>query len=151
MRWFNFSITVASVFLWIGFVLAISFMEAWLKFKGPGITIPLGLGIGRLVFAALNKVEWFLFAVVFINMVIAWFQYSWGSKGLLIILFLVLILQTFLLLPQLDIRAQMQIDGETVQPSFLHLYYVLFEIVKVSALSCFAIIQFKTQKINYAN
>ena len=35
--------------LWFGLVAAISFIEAPLKFQAPGITIPLGLGIGRLV------------------------------------------------------------------------------------------------------
>ncbi len=49
--------------LWIGFVSAISFMEAWLKFRAPGITLPLGLGIGSLVFKALNLMEW-LFALL---------------------------------------------------------------------------------------
>ena len=44
-------------FLWLGMVLAISFLEAPLKFRAPGVTIPLGLGIGRLVFRALNAVE----------------------------------------------------------------------------------------------
>ena len=48
---------VALVFVWLGMVLAISFLEAPLKFQAPGITIPLGLGIGRLVFRALNAVE----------------------------------------------------------------------------------------------
>lgn len=43
--------------LWFGMVAAISFLEAPLKFQAPGITIPLGLGIGRLVFAALNVAE----------------------------------------------------------------------------------------------
>ena len=43
--------------LWFGMVAAISFIEAPLKFQAPGITIPLGLGIGRLVFAALNVAE----------------------------------------------------------------------------------------------
>ncbi|MFC7764837.1 hypothetical protein [Leucobacter soli] len=43
--------------LWFGMVAAIGFIEAPLKFQAPGITIPLGLGIGRLVFAALNAVE----------------------------------------------------------------------------------------------
>ena len=38
----------------IGAIAAISFLEAPLKFQAPGITIPLGLGIGRLVFTALN-------------------------------------------------------------------------------------------------
>src|SRR5690606_27406864 len=43
--------------LWFGMVAAISFIEAPLKFQAPGITIPLGLGIGRLVFFALNVAE----------------------------------------------------------------------------------------------
>lgn len=43
--------------LWIGLTVAISFIEAPLKFQAPGITIPLGLGIGRLVFLALNIAE----------------------------------------------------------------------------------------------
>lgn len=43
--------------LWFGMVAAISFIEAPLKFQAPGITIPLGLGIGRLVFFALNLAE----------------------------------------------------------------------------------------------
>ncbi|RYG21549.1 MAG: hypothetical protein EOO07_02375, partial [Chitinophagaceae bacterium] len=55
-------IAVICTFTWIGFVCAISFLEAWLKFRAPGVTLPIGLGIGRLVFAALNKVEW-IFAV----------------------------------------------------------------------------------------
>ena len=38
----------------IGAIVAISFLEAPLKFQAPGITIPLGLAIGRLVFTALN-------------------------------------------------------------------------------------------------
>lgn len=45
------------VVLWFGMVAAISLIEAPLKFQAPGITIPLGLGIGRLVFTALNTVE----------------------------------------------------------------------------------------------
>ena len=48
---------IAIPFVWLGFVCAISFMEAPLKFQAPNITIPLGLGIGYLVFHALNKVE----------------------------------------------------------------------------------------------
>ena len=50
--------------VWLGMVLAISFLEAPLKFRAPGITLALGLGIGRLVFAALNRVEVVLAAVV---------------------------------------------------------------------------------------
>jgi hypothetical protein len=45
-------------------VLAISFIEAPLKFRAPGITLRIGLGIGRLVFRALNACELALAAVV---------------------------------------------------------------------------------------
>lgn len=45
---------MAVVVLMFGMIAAISFIEAPLKFQAPGITIPLGLGIGRLVFTALN-------------------------------------------------------------------------------------------------
>ncbi len=38
-------------------VLAISFLEAPLKFRAPNVTLQIGLGIGRLVFRALNTVE----------------------------------------------------------------------------------------------
>lgn len=43
--------------LWLGVLVGISLIEAPLKFQAPGITVPLGLGIGRLVFFAMNIVE----------------------------------------------------------------------------------------------
>lgn len=54
----------AVTFVWLGMVLAISFLEAPLKFRAPGVTIRVGLGIGRIVFRALNLVEVFLAIVV---------------------------------------------------------------------------------------
>ncbi|MGB0437686.1 MAG: hypothetical protein ACPGIJ_12045, partial [Mycobacterium sp.] len=51
------AVTVAALFTWLGMVLAISFVEAPLKFRAPGVTLKIGLGIGRLVFRALNTME----------------------------------------------------------------------------------------------
>lgn len=42
---------------------AISFVEAPLKFRAPNITLALGLGIGKLVFQMLNRIE-IVFAVL---------------------------------------------------------------------------------------
>lgn len=54
MSWgVKYPVAIAAVFIWIGFVGVISFMEAWLKFRAPGITLSLGLGIGRLVFGGI--------------------------------------------------------------------------------------------------
>nr|WP_231947624.1 hypothetical protein [Jiangella sp. DSM 45060] len=49
--------TAAVTFVWLGMVVAISFVEAPLKFRAPGVTVRIGLGIGRLVFRALNTIE----------------------------------------------------------------------------------------------
>lgn len=54
----QFSITPALLMIfWVGLVCAISFMEAWLKFQAPGVTLTIGLSIGMKVFTALNRVE----------------------------------------------------------------------------------------------
>ena len=41
-------VQLAVPFIWFGMALAISFLETPLKFRAPGITVPLGLGIGLL-------------------------------------------------------------------------------------------------------
>ena len=63
-------LAVAAVFVWLGMVLAISFLEAPLKFRAPGVTIQLGLGIGRLVFKALNLCEVILAATALAGVVL---------------------------------------------------------------------------------
>jgi hypothetical protein len=43
--------------LWAGMVLAISFLEAWVKFKAPFLRKHVAVDVGRHVFCALNTVE----------------------------------------------------------------------------------------------
>uniref|UniRef100_A0AAV1U934 Uncharacterized protein n=1 Tax=Peronospora matthiolae TaxID=2874970 RepID=A0AAV1U934_9STRA len=43
--------------VWLGFVLAISCTESWLKFRAPFMPRHLALDLGRTMFAALNSVE----------------------------------------------------------------------------------------------
>lgn len=42
---------------WLSFVMAVSFMEAWVKFKAPLLRKHVAVDVGRHVFAALNAVE----------------------------------------------------------------------------------------------
>ena len=51
------ALATAVTFVWLGMVIAISFLEAPLKFRAPGVTLQIGLNIGRLVFRALNIAE----------------------------------------------------------------------------------------------
>lgn len=136
-------IMVMATFLWIGFVCAISFMEAWLKFTAPGVTISIGLNIGRLVFSALNKAEW-VFAMAIL---VSYFPFKRNcfqrSTAFYLIALILLILQTVWVLPALDARAELYITAQTMAPSNLHWYYVVMEIIKVSALAIFGLTLFK--------
>ncbi len=129
----------AVIYLWIGFVCAISFMEAWLKFRAPGVNLQIGLGIGRLIFNALNKVEW-VFAIALMISLFNSKDTIYAPSNLFFYLPLVLlIIQTTWLLPALDTRAQMHIDNKVVPASNLHLYYVGIEIIKTIFLFIYSI------------
>lgn len=143
MKQVRYPSIVIATFVWIGFLGAISFMEAWMKFRAPGIDIVLGLGIGRLVFNALNKMEWAMALIILISYLVDK-PTSWHRQfTALIIALSILILQTFYLLPALDARAEMHIQGMDVTHSYLHLYYILLEVIKMISLLCFGFYQFK--------
>ncbi|MEV1203447.1 hypothetical protein [Microbispora rosea] len=124
----------AATFVWLGMVLAISFLEAPLKFRAPGVTIPIGLGIGRLVFRALNAAEAVLAVVVIVAV-------ATGSPGtaavaLTAVAAVVLVIQVAVVRPPLNRRSDRVLSGEDParHRSRAHLYYVALEIVKVLSL-----------------
>jgi uncharacterized membrane protein (DUF485 family) len=136
-------VALICIFTWIGFVCSISFLEAWLKFRAPGVTLPIGLGIGRLVFAALNKVEWVFALAIIVSTYTKPAITIFNQKALLFLALFFLITQTLWLLPALDARAQLYINGENLGPSNLHIYYVIAEFLKVITLFLFGIKLFK--------
>ena len=128
-------VAVAATFVWLGMVLAISFLEAPLKFRAPGVTIQLGLGIGRLVFRALNACEIALAVVVVVALVI-------GSPGPGVIA-ATLVAVGALLVQVIGVRPYLTRRSDAVLAdagqaeagrSNAHFAYVAFEVVKVVAL-----------------
>lgn len=120
---------IGALFIWFGALLAISGMESWLKFRAPGVERLQALAIGRLVFQVLNKMEWgFLLIVLIAHFFL---DLPKNLHLLFLALLLLLLVQTFFLLPKLDKRARIQISGGQVLPSKLHLIYVGLEMVKM--------------------
>jgi hypothetical protein len=109
-------------------------MEAWLKFQAPGVTLPVGLSIGKMIFNALNRVEWFLLIGYFILFFGFIKNKSRVMNTVSLVLLGILIVQTFLLLPRLSERADIVIDGGEVGKSYLHVYFGGLEIIKVAGL-----------------
>ncbi|GAA5089973.1 hypothetical protein [Nocardia iowensis] len=123
--------------LWLGMVLAISFLEAPLKFRAPGVTLALGLGIGRLVFRALNIAETVLAgALVLAALVVVPAPGAWGW---LVAAVAVLAAQLLLVRPPLTRRTDRVLAGEELPRSHAHFWYIGLEVVKVVALIGLAI------------
>ncbi len=123
---------MATVFVWLGMVVAISFVEAPLKFRAPGVTVPIGLGIGRLVFRALNVCE-FVFAVV---IAFALFTHppSVAIDVALIVAIGGLFFQTTVLRPMLSRRTAEVLAGQEGGRSGAHFAYIAIELIKIIAL-----------------
>ena len=121
----------ALAFVWLGMVLAISALEAPLKFRAPGITRTLGLGIGRLVFRALNVVEVALAVAVTVSCAAAPTTTAWVLLGGL---WLVLALQLLVVRPRLNRRTGLILAGADVPSSSHHLVYIALEAVKIVLL-----------------
>lgn len=126
------AIEVAVAFVWLGMVVAISFLEAPLKFRAAGVTLQIGLGIGRLVFRALNTVE-VGFALVILAIVVVGSTPARIAAAFSVAL-AALAVQLIAVRPRLTRRSNQVLAGLQAPRSRGHHIYVGLEIVKVVAL-----------------
>jgi hypothetical protein len=113
-------------------VLAISFLEAPLKFRAEGLEVRVGLAIGRIVIRALNIAEVVWAIVIALCLVIA------GPSGPMLILAAVtavlLAVQLLLVRPRLNRRSARVLAGEDAPRSHAHHAYIGLEALKIAAL-----------------
>lgn len=126
------ALAAAVAFVWLGMVLAISFLEAPLKFRAPDVTLRIGLGIGRLVFRALNAVE-VVFALAIVGAV-AIAPPPPGVTAPLAVAVAVLAVQLVVVRPRLSRRSDHVLAGREAPRSRGHLAYVGLEVIKSLAL-----------------
>ncbi len=127
------AVVTALTFLWLGMVFAISFIEAPLKFRAPEVTLPIGLGIGRLVFRALNAAEIVWAMVILVAVLLG----SWPGLAEPIaagVAIAALAFQVMAVRPALTKRSDAVLAGHEGPRSHAHFVYVGFEVVKVVAL-----------------
>lgn len=126
------AVAVAITFVWLGMVLAISFLEAPLKFRAPGVTLQVGLGIGRLVFRALNAVEVILAGAILATLAAG--SPSAGVTAAIVAAVLMLVAQLLFVRPRLTRRSDTVLAGQDAPRSHAHYAYVALEAAKVIAL-----------------
>lgn len=129
---------VAVIFVWLGMVIAISFIEAPLKFRAPGVSVQIGLGIGRLVFRALNTVEAVLAATLLAAVAIE--PPAPTVTAALAVAIVALAAQLLVVRPGLSRRSDAVLAAPAMpagssRRSRAHYGYVALELVKVGALA----------------
>jgi hypothetical protein len=124
---------VALTFVWVGMVVAISFLEAPLKFRAPGVTLQIGLGIGRLVFRALNTVEVLLGIGIVIALALGHPPLSFVVTFAIVVV--ALVAQLLGVRPRLTRRSDAVLAGQNTPRSRAHYAYVGLEVIKLGALA----------------
>lgn len=122
----------ALIMLWAGVLIGVSFLAAPAKFNAPTLTLPVALDVGRQEFGTLNLAE-ILLAVLTLALAAyvraprtIWFGLTLAAG--------VILLQALWLLPVLDARAEMIIQGETPPSAPWHALYIAIEVLKLLAL-----------------
>ena len=125
-------VAAAATLIWLGMVLAISFLEAPLKFRAKGLELPVGLAIGRIVFRALNIAEVIWAVVIAICLTIA------GPSGPVLVLAaataVLLAVQLLVVRPRLNRRSARVLAGQEAPRSRAHHAYIGLEALKLAAL-----------------
>lgn len=120
--------------LWLGLVAGISLIETPLKFQAPGITLERGLGIGRLVFHALNEVELAIAVLLVLAIFIGNAATTKTTRIALAVAIVALLVQVIFVRPVLDRRLDQRVAGKHLASSYVHVGYIGLEGAKILAL-----------------
>ena len=122
----------ALIMLWAGVLIGVSFLAAPAKFNASTLTLPVAMDVGRQEFGTLNLAE-----LTLAVMTLALAAYARVERTIwygLAISAGIVILQALWLLPVLDVRAEMIIQGETPPSAPWHTLYIAIEVLKLLAL-----------------
>lgn len=129
--------------LMAGMFITVSFLETPLKFQVPGMTLPIALELGKLMFGISTNIQGVFLLLILIFMFISRRNYrkmDFVIGGLLIF---ILILEKFWMLPVLDSRVDLLSSGKALPPTPLHDFFIYAETTKAGILTLAVILQFK--------
>lgn len=123
--------------IWLGLIIGVSFIATPAKFLAPSLSLPVALEVGRATFGTFKYIE----CVTLVVAVILAIKYKtdFPAVAMLAAIIAVLLIQYGWLLPILDARVEMIVQGEIPPTSSTHLFYVVLEIMKIVCLIMLAV------------
>lgn len=134
--------------LMTGIFITVSFLETLLKFQVTGMTLPVALELGMLMFGVSTKIQCVFLILIMLGMLISRKKYTGTDFIIIALVFTVLLLEKFWMLPVLDERAHLLSAGKSVSPSEMHNYFIYAESAKALFLIIAIILQFTRNKKN---
>jgi len=125
--------------LWLGLLIGVSFIATPAKFVATSLTLPIAVDVGRVTFAFFNEIEWGMFALLVIAIVLS--GPSPFASGATVVVGICLIVQTIWLLPVMNGRIADIVAGGTPPQSAHHLLYIVADVLKVGALAAITWVQ----------
>lgn len=126
--------------LYAGLMLGVSFLATPVKFLAPSLTLPVALDVGRQTFMVFNWLELLCSLALFVLTALA------GRRRLLIpaaSIAVLVLFQTLWLLPVLDARVGIILQGDQPPASQLHNLYIAVDLLKLALLVSVAVIGFR--------
>lgn len=134
--------------LMTGIFITISFLETPMKFQVSGMTLPVALELGMMMFGISTKIQCVFLILIITGMFISRKVYTKTDFIIIIVLFTLLLIEKFWMLPVLDNRAHLLSAGEPVATSEMHNYFIYAESAKAFFLCIAIILQFSKHKKN---
>lgn len=125
--------------LWLGLLIGVSFIATPAKFVAASLTLPVAVDVGRVTFAFFNEIEWGMFALLVIAIVLS--GPSPFASGATVVIGTCLTVQTIWLLPVMNGRIADIVAGGTPPQSAHHLLYIVADVLKVGALAAITWVQ----------
>lgn len=123
--------------LWLGIVVGISVIETPLRFRTPPITRAGAAMLGVAVFHALTYVELVLLVLVMAAALLLRRRWQMLAAAMLGV---VVAVEHGILLPLLSVRAQLLVQGATLEPSSVHAWATACEAGKMVLLTLLGIL-----------
>ena len=118
--------------LWAGAIIGLSFIATPVKFQAPHLDLPVALEVGRYTFRLFSNVELgFLIAIVIAAVFAPPRRIAFLMLGAVAVL---LLLERWWLLPELDARVSQILAGGAVTLTSSHWIYAVFDICKAALL-----------------
>lgn len=121
---------------WMGLVAGVSFIATPVKFRATSLTMAVALDVGHVTLHALNRIEWFLSALLLFALArrVRLLGLNKWEAAVAAVVFSCVLAQSTWLLPALDLRTEQIMNGHPLPPSPLHGLFIAAETTKLVAL-----------------